>query len=123
MILCTHRFPVPPAGHKFVLNDCPDGLLENIIRRASEKTSLAAAWVALRAIRDSGSSDGFPPLKSVAAAMMIVWDTSEVSTLDSPPAQRKTLIWVTLKRALDCMRLGIHQSMSVTVYAHPTPYL
>jgi hypothetical protein len=47
--------------------------------RASKKTSLAAARVALRAIRDS--SDGFPPLKSVAAAMMVAWDTSEVRFL------------------------------------------
>lgn len=43
--------------------------------RPSKKTAVAAARVVLRSIRDS--SDGFPPLKSVAAAMMVVWDMNE----------------------------------------------
>ena len=47
--------------------------------RGSKTTSLAAARVALRAIRDS--SDGFPPLKSVVSAIMIIWEMSEVSFL------------------------------------------
>jgi hypothetical protein len=42
---------------------------------ASKKTSLAATGVALRAIRDS--ADAFPPLKSTAAAMLIVWGAIE----------------------------------------------
>jgi hypothetical protein len=44
---------------------------------ASKKTSLAATGVALRAIRDS--ADAFPPLKSTAAGMLIVWGAIEVS--------------------------------------------
>ena len=47
--------------------------------RTSKKTSLAAARVTLRGIRDS--SDGFPPLKSVVSAIMVIWETSEVSVL------------------------------------------
>jgi hypothetical protein len=46
---------------------------------ASKKTSLAATGVALRAIRDS--ADAFPPLKSTAAGMLIVWGAIEVSVL------------------------------------------
>jgi len=42
---------------------------------ASKKTSLAATGVALRAIRDS--ADAFPPLKSTAAGMLIVWGAIE----------------------------------------------
>jgi hypothetical protein len=45
----------------------------------SKKTSLAATGVALRAIRDS--ADAFPPLKSTAAGMLIVWGAIEVSVL------------------------------------------
>ena len=47
--------------------------------RGSKKTNLAAARVALHAIRDA--SDGFPPLKSVVSAIMIIWEMSEVSFL------------------------------------------
>ena len=47
--------------------------------RASEKTSLTAARVTLGAIRDS--ADGYPPLKSVGASMVIMWDMTEVSFL------------------------------------------
>ena len=46
---------------------------------ASKKTSLAAARVTLQAIRDS--ADAFPPLKSTAAAIIIVWEAIEVSIL------------------------------------------
>ena len=47
--------------------------------RASKKTSLAAARVALQAIRDS--ADAFPPLKSTATGIIIVWEAIEVSIL------------------------------------------
>lgn len=46
---------------------------------ASKKTTLAATGVVLRAIRDS--ADAFPPLKSTAAGMLIVWGAIEVSVL------------------------------------------
>ena len=45
----------------------------------SKKTSLAATGVALRAIKDS--ADAFPPLKSTAAGMLIVWGAIEVSVV------------------------------------------
>jgi hypothetical protein len=47
--------------------------------RASKKTSLAAARIALRAIKDS--ADAFPSLKSTAAAIIVVWDAIEVSII------------------------------------------
>jgi hypothetical protein len=45
-------------------------------RSKTKHSTLAAARIALRAIRDS--SDAFPPLKSAAGAMIVVWDMSEV---------------------------------------------
>jgi hypothetical protein len=44
--------------------------------RSKKADALEAARITLRAIRDS--SEAFPPLKSVVAATLIVWDTSKV---------------------------------------------
>jgi hypothetical protein len=48
-----------------------------------KSSTLVAARTALRAVRDS--SQAFPPLQSAAAALMIVWDMSEVSFLFAIP--------------------------------------
>lgn len=63
--------------------------------RPSKKTAVAAARVVLRSIRDS--SDGFPPLKSVAAAMMVVWDMNEVRFL----SQLLDVTWMILSGYLE----------------------
>jgi hypothetical protein len=51
----------------------------SLLPRLSRKkySTVAAARTALRAVRDS--SHAFPPLQSAAAALLIVWDMSEVS--------------------------------------------
>ena len=47
--------------------------------RNKKGTALAAAGVALRAVRDA--TDAFPPLKSAVAAVIVVWDMSKVRIL------------------------------------------
>jgi len=47
--------------------------------RNKKGTALAAAGVALRAVRDA--TDTFPPLKSAVAAVIVVWDMSKVRIL------------------------------------------
>ena len=64
----------PPPSHSWSSS-------EWIFAPQKKKTSLAAALVALVAIRDS--AEGFPPLKSVAASIIIMWDMTEVSFLSS----------------------------------------
>jgi hypothetical protein len=47
-------------------------------RRRRKADAMAAAGVTVRAIRDL--ADACPPLKSVAAAVVVVWDMSKVRT-------------------------------------------
>jgi hypothetical protein len=45
--------------------------------RIKKSDALAGVGVALRGLRDS--ADVFPPLKSIVAAVVIVWEMSKVS--------------------------------------------
>jgi len=50
-----------------------------LVRRVNKKDTLAATRVALGALRDSSSV--FPPLQSMVAALLTVWEMSEVRSL------------------------------------------
>jgi hypothetical protein len=50
--------------------------------RKGARDASAAARVALLAIRDA--TDVFPPIKSVVAAVIILWDMSQVSIFSRP---------------------------------------
>jgi hypothetical protein len=73
-------------------------------RRRRKADAMAAAGVAVRAIRDL--ADTCPPLKSVAAVVVVVWDTSKVRTFLKWPIE--IVAWRTRKtrsNKKDCKRL------------------
>jgi hypothetical protein len=80
-----------PSSHSAYKTLSPSITMPTLFRR-KKTTASATALVVVRAIRDS--ADAFPPLKSAAAAVMVIWGMVQVCKTSYQYPARHSFIYV-----------------------------